>query len=225
MNAHTPPQAWLLLLASALGAGCDAHGVDVGTEELCVKDARLVLAEQRAESERVSSCAEIGENLLQNPGFESPSLTSTCNESSSMFCQLPADEVPGWITSSPDQVIEIWLDGHIGVEAPEGTQFCELDAQSRDTLSQELMLTPGQLMFWSILHRGRTGIDSMELRIGPPNTPVTQATLPSPEDAWYEYSGLYRVGDGETRTQVALVSRSGDDEGNLVDSVVFAPVN
>lgn len=219
MKRSALSQAWLPLPLGLLLLGCDAHGVNVGTEELCRKDPRLVAAEERPNSEQVSNCAEIGENALVNPGFEAP----TCE--SGLFCQFPAAEVMGWTTNSAEQVIEIWLDGHQGIDAPEGTQFSELDARSRDTLTQDVALTPGQLMYWSMLHRGRTGIDSMELRMGPPEALVTQATLSSPEDAWYEYSGLYRVGDSELTTRVALVSRSGEDLGNFVDAIMLAPVS
>lgn len=205
-------------------AGCDAQGVSIGTEALCIKDARLVAAERRSPAEPVSSCAVIGENQLANSGFEAPLVGPSCEETG-LFCQFPAAEVGGWSTDSDEQVIELWGSGHMSVEAPEGSQFGELNARSRDTLHQELALPPGQLMFWSLLHRGRTGIDSMELQLGPPDALAIEATLSSPEDAWHSHSGLYRVADDEVRTRFALVSRSGEEEGNLVDAVVFAPVN
>ncbi len=211
--------AWLGLLLAV--SGCETHGVSLGTEELCVKDTRLVAAEQR-HPEPVSSCAQIGENQLTNAGFEAPIVSTACGDSG-LFCQFPATEVSGWLTTSAEQVIELWLDGHMNVPAPEGTQFGELDARSRDTLYQDVALVPGQLMYWSLQHRGRTGIDSLDLRIGPPETPALQATLSSPEDAWYFYSGFYRVGD-EPVTRFSLVSRNGVEEGNLVDAVVFAPI-
>ena len=207
----------------ALLEGCEAHGVSIGTEELCIKDARLVAAE-RSQPEPVSSCAVIGENQLTNPGFEAPSISPTC-EDVGLFCHVPVAEVSGWSTSSAEQVIELWAAGHNSVEAPEGSQFAELNARSRDTLYQDLTLPPGQLMFWSVVHRGRTGIDSMELHLGPPEALAIEATVSSPEGAWHSESGLYRVSDDEVRTRFALVSRSGEDEGNLVDAVVFAPVN
>jgi hypothetical protein len=65
----------------------------------------------------------------------------------------------------------------------------------------------------------------VELRIGPPDAERTQRAISSPEDAWYPRSGLYRVGNDELMTRFALVSRTGAAEGNLIDSVVFAPVN
>jgi hypothetical protein len=220
MSWPLPSPTRVLLCAAAL-SGCDAHGVSIGSEQLCTKDPRLLAAEQ-AGSEQVSSCAEIGDNLVQNPGFEAPLVESCASDLS--FCQFPAADVPSWSTDSPEQVTEIWSSGHQGVEAAEGSQFAELDARSRDTLSQDVALPPGQLVYWALLHRGRTGIDSMELQLGPPDALRTQATLSSAEDRWYHYSGLYRVGDDETLTRLSLVSRSGDMQGNFVDAVELAPV-
>jgi hypothetical protein len=205
-------------------AGCDAQGVSIGTEALCVKDPRLAAAERLSPAEPVSSCAVIGDNQLANPGFEAPLVSSSC-EPTGRFCHFPEAELGGWLTSSEEQEIELWGDGHMSVGAPEGSQFGELNAHSRDTLYQDLILPPGQLMFWSLLHRGRTGIDSMEMQLGPPDALAINATLSSPEDGWHSHSGLYRVADHEVQTRFALVSRSGEEEGNLVDAVVFAPVN
>jgi hypothetical protein len=208
------------VLAACLGLGCDPRGVSLGTEELCVADTSLVAAALES-NESVSTCAQIGKNQLENPGFETPVVACF----NSAFCRFPVAEVSGWQTSSAAQVIEIWHDGYMDVPAPAGNQFVELNADSRDTLSQQMALPPGQLMYWSFVHRGRNGIESLELRIGPPNDEVSQGVFPSPEDAWYSYSGLYRVGEDEPLTRFALASRTGLAEGNLVDDVVFAPVD
>jgi hypothetical protein len=112
------------------------------------------------------------------------------------------------------------------LEAPayEGKQLVELDASTQDTVFQDLALSSGQLLYWSLAHRGRNGVDTMELLIGPPEAPVSQRVLESPADTWTSYSGLYRVGRNESVTRFALASRSGTTEGNLVDAVTFAPV-
>jgi hypothetical protein len=208
------------MVASCWALACDPHGISLGTEELCAADAELVVAAAES-TETVSPCAVLGKNKLINPGFEIPVVT--CFNAS--FCRFPAAEVDGWQTSSADSVIELWHDGYMDVPAPDGSQFVELNADSRDTLSQQLALRPGQLMYWSFVHRGRNGIESVELRIGSPEAERSQRVVSSPEDAWYLYSGLYRVGDDEPMTRFALVSRTGIAEGNLIDDVVFAPVN
>lgn len=210
----------LAVLAAGWALACDPRGVSIGTEELCSADAELVVAAMES-TEAVSPCARIGKNRLFNPGFETPVVTCYAGT----YCRFPAAEVDGWQTSSEDQVIEIWHDGYMDVLAPDGTQYVELNADSRDTLWQDIELAPGQLMYWSFLHHGRNGIESVELRIGPRDATVSQGVFPSPEDAWYAYSGLYRVGEDEAVTRFALASRTGLAEGNLVDSVVFAPVD
>ena len=207
------------VLAAGLGLACDPRGVSLGTEELCVADSELVTAELDS-AEQVSTCARIGRNQLSNPDFELPVVT--CQNGS--FCQFPAADTEGWQTTSESQVIEVWHDGYLGVPAPEGSQFVELDATSRDTLWQELALPPDQLMYWSFLHRGRVGVESVQVRIGPPDATVSQGVFSSPADVWDKHSGLYRVGAAEPVTRLELVSRSGLAEGNLVDNVVFAPV-
>ncbi|HXK16323.1 MAG TPA: hypothetical protein VNG33_00865 [Polyangiaceae bacterium] len=207
--------------ACTLALGCDPRGVSLGSEEQCVLDARFAAVTVNPKHEPLSNCAELGDNLLLNSGFETP-VVGACQ--GGFFCEFPAADVDGWDTTGEAQVIEIWHDGYHDVPAPDGSQFAELDAMSQDTLSQDVALSPGQLMYWSLLHRGRNGIESVEVRIGPPDATVSQGIFSSTNDAWYAYSGVYRVGTAETLTRFALVSRTGTLEGNLVDNIVFAPV-
>ncbi|MES1184898.1 MAG: hypothetical protein ABUL60_13875 [Myxococcales bacterium] len=212
--------SFCLVTAAAAALACDPRGVSVGTQELCVADPELVVAEAWSDEPPLSKCARVGENELIGGDFEEPAVTCA----SSTFCQVPAADVAGWRTSSGVQQIEVWHDGYHGVPAPEGSQFVELDASSPDTLSQDVALPPGQLMYWSFLHRGRNEVEIVELSIGPPEATVSQGLFSSPTDAWYPNSGLYRVGEGEDLTRFELASRSGFLEGNLIDAVVFAPV-
>jgi hypothetical protein len=211
----------LCLAALVLGiSACDDRGIALGAEDSCQLDPRLVVVQERSASQDLSPCASIAESRLVDGSFEMP-VVANCDDS---VCQFPAQEVPGWDTTGELQRIEIWSDGHLGVPASDGEQFAELDASTRDTLFQDVALTPGQLMYWSFLHRGRNGPDSAELLLGPPSAPVSQGLFESPIDVWTFYSGLYAVGADESVTRFALASRSGVSEGNLVDAVVFAPV-
>ncbi len=212
-----------LLGVTWLALGCDAHGVSLGTEELCVRDSQLSVAEARSSAQHISTCARIGDNVLRNAGFETP-LIGDCQNG--FYCEFPAADVAGWQTSNADPVIEIWNDQYRGVPAAEGSQFGELDATSPDTLWQDVELAPGQLMYWSFMHHGRNGIETLELLIGPPDAPTSQGVFSTDADAWHSYSGLYRVPDDAGNvTRFALASRTGLAEGNLVDAIVFAPVN
>jgi len=215
----------LLLMTALLLSACDGRGVDLGSEELCVQDPRL--AQAQAESpmaERVSLCASIGNNLLGNSDFETPEVAG-CDTGA--FCQFPANQVPSWLSDSEQGIIELWSDGNQNVQAAEGAQFAELDAESQDTLWQDLEVPGGQWLYWSVQHRGRFGIDTFEMRLGPPEAPQSRGTFSSAEDAWSAYAGLYQVPEGQTVTRFALVSRSrsGSNSGNLVDAAFLAPVN
>jgi hypothetical protein len=208
------------LLAIAM-SGCEPFGVSIGSQELCIADSRLTDPALSRAGEAPSNCAVIGDSVLVNESFEAP-LVGACE--GGFFCQFPAADVLAWQTSSSAQLIEIWNDGHREVPAPEGAQFVELDAISMDTLWQDVQLEPGSLMYWSLLHRGRNGVENFELLIGPPDAPLSQGEFVSPNDDWYSYSGLYRLGPSESRTRFALASRFGTKEGNLLDAIYFAPV-
>ncbi len=223
MTRRTPTLG--LLGVTWLVLACDARGVSLGTEELCVLDDQLAIAEGHSGDEHVSTCARIGDNLLLNAGFEAPLVGSCPLVQDGPFCHFPAADITGWQTSSMDQVIEIWQDEFHGVPAAEGSQFGELDATSPDTLWQDLELPPGQLMYWSFQHHGRNGVERLELLIGPPDALVSIGLFSSDVDAWQTHTGLYRVReDAGSVTRFALASRTGLAEGNLVDAVVFAPV-
>lgn len=200
---------------------CDERGVSVGSEELCQLDPLLVAAQERNPQEDVPPCASVGDNRLVDGNFETP-LVGDCNNG--FFCQFSANSVPGWDTTSEQQIIEVWNDMHMGVPAFEGKQFVELNATTQDTVFQDLALSPGQLLYWSLAHHGRKGPESFDLLIGAPDAPASQGVIESSNDGWTTFSGLYRVGSDEPITRFALSSRSTGSEGNLIDAVVFAPV-
>lgn len=216
------PRPFVAALA-LVALGCGAQGVSVGSEEACVLDARLVAAEERSAGASLPACAAIGPNQLVNHDMESPILTavSDCQRN---FCQVGATQVSGWRTTSEGQVIEIWTDGYEGVPAAEGTQFVELDAETPDTLYQDVVLTPGEPVYWSVLHRGRLGDETIEVFLGPRERPVSQGSFTSSDQDWQEYSGIYLVDADETVTRFSLASRSGTTQGNLVDHAVLAPI-
>jgi hypothetical protein len=219
---HTPNVATLAFVLAVSALGCNSHGVSLGAQEPCITDPRLAAPMLLSGSEVVSNCAVVGDNALSNAGFETP-LVGTCEDG--FFCQFPVADVPSWQTTDTEQTIELWNDGHRGVPAYDGAQFVELNATSRSTVWQDVALPPGQLMYWSLAHHGRAGAESFELQLGPPEALVTQGLFTATEDAWKEHSGLYRVGTAETLTRFALVSRIGEEEGNLIDATVFAPVD
>ncbi len=216
------PRSFVAMLAF-VALGCEAQGVSLGREDACALDARLAAAQERSPGVPLPACAALGRNQLVNHGMESPAVASV-NDCPRDFCQVEATQVSGWRTTGQAQVIELWTDGYLGVPAAEGTQFVELDAETPDTLYQDVVLAPGEPVYWSVSHRGRLAEESLEVLLGPPESPVSQGSFTTSDRAWQEYSGIYRVGDDETVTRFALASRSGTTQGNLVDQAVLAPI-
>lgn len=118
-----------------------------------------------------------GENAIQNPGFENPSIGKT-------YLYIPQQDVSAWETTAKEGVIEFGR--NLGSQtAPhyetsqdkhnaEGNQFAELNADEESTLYQNVTTVGGNVYEWGLQHRGRIGVDKMALIIGP-----TQENAPS----------------------------------------------
>ena len=133
---------------------------------------------------------------LQNGGFED--LPSGIDESWQAYGGGPAQylfvsdasageqpKLNGWLTSEEDRLIEIerhlpdyditnGSDPDLGNVAPaSGNYFAEINANYPGTLFQDVGTVPGEILRWSLFHRGRTidesggGFDSMKVKIGP----------------------------------------------------------
>ncbi len=185
-------------------------------------------------------CSPPGPTALGNGGFESPDI----NDGSTDF--LAEASVPNWDTTAADGAIELWDTdfndfGQTQLPAHSGRQFAEINANEAAALFQDLPTPPGTLFLYSVFHRGRRSAsmpDVMELRIGPQATSTTDArtadvaalplvvTASDTNQAWGEYSGLYRVPAGQSTTRfgfLAVSSAGGPTFGNFLDSVAFNP--
>lgn len=133
------------------------------------------------------------------------------------------DAVPGWETTATDNKIEMWVSGFQGVPAQEGRQFFELNANQVAALYQELCLEPGSTIYWSVWHRGRSGVDVAEVKIGATvETAESQATMSDGTTAWGHYSGSYNVPADQTTTVFVFESissaSSSQSVGNFLDN-------
>lgn len=117
-----------------------------------------------------------GENAIQNPGFENPSISQN-------FKYIPQENVLAWKTTAKEGMIEFGRNWG-SQTAPhytstdknnaEGAQFAELNAAEESTLYQNVTTVGGNVYEWGLQHRGRIGVDKMALIIGP-----TQEYAPS----------------------------------------------
>ena len=171
-------------------------------------------------STKVASLASACTNVtsVQNASFELPVINQS-------WTWVPNGGVPGWVSTDPVG-IEIWQSGFNGVVAPVGNQFVELNANIAGTLSQSISTTPGQILQWSLLHRARVGIDTMQVLIGSSDSTLLPIrTISDGTSAWGRYSGAYVVPAGQTTTELAfraISTGSGDlSIGNFMDDVSF----
>jgi hypothetical protein len=107
---------------------------------------------------------------LVNGGFEDPACTgNTATISNYPTCYIPQSEVPGWKTTDSSGKIEIWRGGVGAPPLPlayQGNQYAELNSFEIATLFQDVIGIPaGNLVGFELAHRGRNGVDVMELKI------------------------------------------------------------
>jgi gliding motility-associated-like protein/uncharacterized repeat protein (TIGR01451 family) len=155
---------------------------------------------------------------IVNESFENPVIPSNS------YRILHESAIEGWSTTATDGSIELWSDRFLGVPAFDGNQFAELNANQNSALYQNLCLTPGTVMAWSLRHRGRAGVDVMRVRIGADLASATvQATMSDDNDAWGYYSGFYTVPTGQVNTTFifeAVSTATGSlSVGNLIDDI------
>lgn len=168
-----------------------------------------------------------------NGSFESPDIDTTYSLTSKQWGTFPivavaykASLVEGWSTTATDKEIEIWQNGFNGVPAHRGQQFAEINANQTAALYQDLTTTPGSTMFWSFAHRGRTGVDTIALLVGPINGPYTKlGEFSTGTNAWSVYQGEYVVPAGQTQTrffyQAVKTANGNTTTGNFLDDIQF----
>ncbi|AKT39590.1 DNRLRE domain-containing protein [Chondromyces crocatus] len=158
---------------------------------------------------------------LANGSFEQPSVPS------GTYQLIPKANMPGWQTTAPDQVFEVWGTGFLGVPAAEGRQFAELNANHVSTLYQDINTTPGQVYLYRFYHRGRQGADTLAFSIGAPGASVEIRQVTTGNSAWQLVTGVYTIPAGQTVSRFSFesVSAAGGNPGvgNFLDGISFTP--
>ncbi len=145
----------------------------------------------------------------------------------------------GWQTTASDNKIEIWRQPFLGVNAYDGAQFAELNANEVANLYQDVVgIAAGQYIGWEFAHRGRSGEDTMGLEIidlgldnaagGDADTVLfSNYNFKDGNSAWSFYEGLTSIlslGNTVRFNFLSLSSAQSDDPetyGNFLDAVAF----
>ena len=114
---------------------------------------------------------------LVNPSFTLPGGNSR-RTWYSLDAYIPGDDstLEGWFSTHPTtgyqgfgrtrfkdadgnpftRLVEIWGSGFLGVQAPDGNSFAELNAQADSALYQDILVFSNESIPWSASHRGRS---------------------------------------------------------------------
>ncbi|MBE7647861.1 T9SS type B sorting domain-containing protein [Tenacibaculum finnmarkense] len=166
-------------------------------------------------------CDECGctDNPFENGSFEDRYFRG--------YYSYIADEsnFTGWETTAADNKMELWYKNNFeGVPSYDGSDnFVELNANTVGSLYQEFCTKPGDVINWSVAHRGRLGRDVATVKIGKSLASATIEKTMSDGKTWKEYSGAYTVPAGQTTTVIsfdAVSTFTGDKStGNFIDAV------
>lgn len=134
-----------------------------------------------------------------------------------------ADDIDAWQTTARDNLIELWDTGFNGVDSQDGDFHAEINANNSAQIFQEYTVTPGDVLDYSVWHRGRTGVDVAAVLIGAPGAQAQDQILATGNGAWVNYTGTYTVPAGVTTLRIGFESistASGNQSvGNFVDSL------
>jgi hypothetical protein len=181
-------------------------------------------------------------NLLVNGGFEET--THASYESAKLLIEAEGrangtghfidaykdSAFPGWYTTggvalqqggvSKGGTLELGTSGFLRVDAAEGDVFVEMDGNHHN---QAVKVEPGQVLVWELQHRGRNGVDTMVVSIGPEGAQKKQGEYASDQTAWKTHRGEYTVPKGVHKIVFTITpykASNGDiDSSHFLDAV------
>ncbi|MES2681755.1 MAG: hypothetical protein V4635_17805, partial [Bacteroidota bacterium] len=153
-------------------------------------------------------------NLICNGNFDSTAIATSVSL---------VNFVPCWNTTASDGMFEVWGTGFNGVPSYNGIQHIELNANVQSTLYQDFSVSSGIILNIGFAHRGRAGVDTMEVSIGPIGGPYTSlGRWGDGNTAWGYYTTTHIPSTtGPYRIQFKSVYSSGGNIaiGNFLDAV------
>lgn len=184
-------------------------------------------------------------NLLANPDFEDAIVTSTSGYQmlTAANHKTSATKKIGWCSTASDYIVEVGSlrggkDAYgLGVELvtvtynkpsiKAGEQFAELNADQESSLYQIVKTAPGKMYKWSLSHRGRDGLDTMALVIGPNQTYAPKKTSEIARDQLMQIvDWLYSqkdvvldIPDKGCSNEIKLYTPKFNDDGGFVGDV------
>lgn len=153
-------------------------------------------------------------NRIENGSFENPVISGT-------YQQPTKDKVPYWNTTAynttgENGMIEFFKENtgtyipNIKLTPTDGLQAAELNADEESSLYQIVKTTPSSAYLWGLDHRGRSGIDTMALVIGPEQKVAPSKNKGSGYDAKGNYfENSYKYGKDQMMQMVDWLKEKG----------------
>jgi len=169
--------------------------------------------------------------LFSTPSFSQWDCSLFCNgDADSTFITLAdafvtSAQIPCWQTTAQDSLMEVWGDGYAGVPSYSGAQFFELNAFYVSTLYQNIVVSPGSYLSISFAHRGRSGVDTMSVSVGPVGGPYTTlGYYADGNSSWGYYTVNYTIPNGlgsnySVRFNSIYATGNHPTIGNFLDAV------
>jgi hypothetical protein len=138
---------------------------------------------------------------------------------------VTSDQIPCWHTTAQDSLMEVWSDGYAGVASYSGIQFFEMNAFYVSTLYQNITITPGSYLSVSFAHRGRAGVDTMSVSVGPVGGPYTTlGYFADGNTSWGYHTVTYQIPSGSgnnysVRFNSIYATNNNPTIGNFLDAV------
>jgi hypothetical protein len=156
-------------------------------------------------------------NIICNGGFDSVLVAPSGN------VHVNSAQLTCWQTTSPDSLMEIWASGSAGILAFNGNQFMEMNSFFPASIYQDVALTAGDNVNIKFAHRGRAGIDTMSVSVGPVGGPDTVlGYFGDGNNAWGYHSVSFSVpntGMYSIRFNTVYWASGNATIGNFLDAV------
>lgn len=162
-------------------------------------------------------CIECNGDVFLNGDFENGPFPNS-------YTQVSETVVDGWLTTAPDNKIEIWKTGFSSVPSQTGSYHVEINSSHSAALYQRVCTRPGAQISWSVWHRGRSGVDVAVVKIGDSlSTASIQATMTTGKTNWVQYSGTYNVPTNQIITyfifEAVSTANGNSTVGNFIDNI------
>ncbi len=162
-------------------------------------------------------------NFICNGSFENPLVVSAPHF-------VDSNLMPCWRTTAANGQMELWNSGYNGVQSFSGNQFLEMNAFSFCIIYQDFIVQPNTILQIGFAHRGRAGVDSVNVSIGAVGGTYISLGDFGADTVWNYHSLNYTIPSGNDsvytiRFNSIYATLNDPGIGNFLDTVTVCGLN